>query len=244
MGRSKVNENTADIYNALAPYYQEYSQKKSAYLQTVDQYILSQIPSGANSLLDVGAGDGIRGMNLANQNGIGRTVLCDPSPEMAEMCKKLNPTEVWQAAAEELPDTNEAFDVIICLWNVLGHLADRQARVKALRAVKKSLSSDGVLFLDVNNRHNAPAYGRLKVFGRILIDFLKPDENRGNTEFQWEISGKSFPAMGHLFNPKEIEGIIKESGLMIIERVVVNYANGNISKLPWLGQLLYKIGKG
>lgn len=234
---------TSDIYDTLAPHYREYSEKKSAYLEAVNQYIVDRIPPNAQSLLDVGAGDGIRGMAIARQKGIGYTVLCDLSSEMAARCKNLYPSEVWQAPAEELPVTNRRFDVILCLWNVLGHLDDRRARIKALTGMGRLLSDAGMLFFDVNNRHNAVAYGRCEVFKRRVLDCLWPDERRGDATFDWDIGDKIFPAMGHLFTPKEIEGIIRESGLQIKERVAVDYSNGEISKVPYNGQLLYWIGR-
>lgn len=234
---------STDIYDALAPHYRKYSEKKSAYLRAIDEYIIEHIPESAGSLLDVGAGDGVRGMAIAHAKGIECTILCDVSAKMVARCKNLNASEVWLASAEELPATEKRFDVIFCLWNVLGHLSGRAARVKALTAMKQLLADDGVLFFDVNNRHNASAYGKLEVLKRVIIDCVCPDERRGDAEFDWEIGDKVFPAKGHLFTPFEIEGIIKESGLQIKERVAVHYGNGEISHHPWRGQLLYLLGK-
>ena len=46
-----------DFYNALAPYYREYCRTRSDYLAAIDRLIIENIPSGADSLLDVGAGE-------------------------------------------------------------------------------------------------------------------------------------------------------------------------------------------
>jgi hypothetical protein len=61
-----------DIYDALAPHYREYAGGKSAYLAAVDRFVLENLPAGADSLLDVGAGDGVRAMALAREAGIRR----------------------------------------------------------------------------------------------------------------------------------------------------------------------------
>ena len=53
----------------------------------------------------------------------------------------------------------ETFDVITCLWNVLGHVREFENRVRAMRAMKKLLSPEGRCFIDVNHRYNARAYG-------------------------------------------------------------------------------------
>ncbi len=232
---------TADIYDALAPHYREYSNNKTEYLKGVETFILNYIPNGSESLLDVGAGDGVRGMALAREKGMSQTVLCDISPEMVAQCKKLNPTDVWQSAAEELPDSPLGFDVILSLWNVLGHVENRSKRVQALTKMKKLLSEKGLIFFDVNNRHNASAYGWFKVMGRRIIDFIYPSEKRGDAEFNWKIGDQVFPAMGHLFTPSEIEAIIHESGLEIIKRVSVNYTDGKSHKSPYKGQLVYML---
>lgn len=231
------------MYDALAPYYREYAEKKSAFIAAVDNFILENIPKGAGSLLDVGAGDGVRGMSLAQQTGIGHTVLCDLSAEMVARCRELGPTEVWLAAAEDLPETSRRFDVITCLWNVLGHLPGSTERIKSLLRMGELLSENGVIFFDVNNRHNVAAYGKLKVLGRVVLDAILSDERRGDASFDWKVGGKVFPAMGHLFTSAEIEGIIHATGLRVKKRISVDYNTGDLSVSPFRGQLLYLVGK-
>lgn len=236
-----MSEASTNIYDALAPHYREYSKRKAAYLAAVDRFILEGVPRGAASLLDVGAGDGVRGMALAQQLQIRSTVLCDNSAEMIARCRALGPSEVWQTAAENLPDTKLRFDVITCLWNVLGHIQSRPERIRALTKMGGLLTDRGRIFFDVNNRHNAAAYGWIKVFGRIVIDTFHPDEHRGDASFDWKIGDHVFPSMGHLFTPREIEGIVRESGLRVLERIAIDYANGNISRSPILGHMVYLV---
>jgi hypothetical protein len=107
--------------------------------------------------------------------------------------------------------------------------------------MKSLLSEGGRIFLDVNNRHNAHAYGWLRVLARICIDFLSPDEKRGNASYDWVIAGKTFPGMGHLFTSAEIERLIYDSGLIALSRIAVNYQTGKVSKLGLKGQLAYEL---
>jgi SAM-dependent methyltransferase len=230
---------TSEIYDALAPHYREYSAKKSAYLAAVDGFVVGNIPARASSLLDVGAGDGVRGMDIARRAKIGKVVLSDPSPEMIARCRQLEPDDVWHSTAEALPETGLQFDVILCLWNVLGHLAGRDARVQALSRMRQLLAPGGTVFFDVNNRHNASGYGWLEVAKRRIIDAVAFDERRGDATFDWNVGGRFFPAMGHLFTPAEIRGIAEESGLHIVKNVAVNYATGVISQSKLRGQLLF-----
>jgi 2-polyprenyl-3-methyl-5-hydroxy-6-metoxy-1,4-benzoquinol methylase len=241
VGGSGIETKAVDLYDAFAPYYREYSQTKSSYLAAVEKYVIEHIPEGATSLLDVGAGDGVRGMIVAKERKMRRVVLAEPSREMAERCRKLQASEVWQLSAEDLPSTGTCFDTILCLWNVLGHIETRGRRLKALRAMQGLLSERGRIFIDVNNRHNAAAYGSLKVLGRRLIDSIRPDERRGDATFDWKIGDAVLTSMGHLFTPAEVETLFKSSGLKTEDRVSVDYASGSISKSVLKGQLLYTL---
>ena len=236
-----MNASAKDMYDSLAPYYRDYAEKKTAYLSAVDRFILDYASSLPSSMLDVGSGDGVRAMALAKKLGVSSVVLSDYSPEMAARCRVLGPRDVWQTAAQDLPETDRRFDIITCLWNVLGHLPDRDSRIKALARMKALLSDQGIIFFDVNNRHNAVAYGWIKIICRIVVDSLQPDDRRGDTSFDWKIGEKVFPAMGHLFTPEEIESIIRESGLQIRERIAVDYTSGAVSRSPLKGQLVYRL---
>lgn len=232
-----------DIYDALAPHYREYAEKRSAYLAAVDGYVLENLPAGAASLLDAGAGDGVRGMALARKAGISKVVLCEPSAQMAARCRTLAPAAVWEVPIEEIPPVQDRFDVILCLWNVLGHLAGAEQRVRALSRLKALLTGNGRIFFDVNNRHNAAAYGWGRVLLRVVADRLAPDERRGDTRFDWSIGGKSFPAMGHLFVPAEIERLVAQAGLSVKDRLAIDYATGARSRSALRGQLAFTAGR-
>jgi 2-polyprenyl-3-methyl-5-hydroxy-6-metoxy-1,4-benzoquinol methylase len=234
-----MNSGATEMYDAMAPHYREYSAQKAAYLGAVDRFVLDNIDRRAKRLLDVGAGDGLRGMSIAKAAGIETVVLSEPSPEMAGLCRQLEPAAVWQTTAEELPDTAEPFEVVLCLWNVLGHLQGRSSRLKALTRIRDLMSSDGMLFFDVNNRHNAAAYGWARCLSRVLYDAILPDDRRGDASFSWAVGGKKLSAMGHLFVSREIESTVRESGFRIARRVSVDYRTGRISNSILRGQLLY-----
>jgi SAM-dependent methyltransferase len=238
-----LNRPATDIYDALAPYYREYAEKRSAYLAAVDSFVLENLPAGAASLLDAGAGDGVRGMALARRAGISKIVLCEPSAGMAARCRQFAPAAVWQHAVEDIPPVGERFDVILCLWNVLGHLAGSAERVRALTRMRELLNEDGVIFFDVNNRHNAAAYGWGRVLARVIVDVLVPDERRGDIRFEWHVGERSFPATGHLFVPAEIERLIAQAGLAVKSRTAIDYATGARSRWALRGQLVFMAGR-
>ena len=149
--------------------------------------------------------------------------------------------DIWQVSAEQLSQKSGKFDVILCLWNVLGHLPDREARILALKNMANLLSRDGTLFIDVNNRYNANSYGCIHTFARMFYDFLHPSDTNGDVTFSWQIDGKQIPAMGHFFTPREMKEIIHASGFCINHRYVVNYRNGNLQHFIFQGQLVYQL---
>jgi 2-polyprenyl-3-methyl-5-hydroxy-6-metoxy-1,4-benzoquinol methylase len=236
-----MSADSARPYDALAPHYREYASTRSAYLDAVDRFVAERVPAGSVSLLDVGAGDGIRAMAIARAQGISEVILCEPSSEMAKRCQMLGPSQVWEFPAETIPDTNLRFDVITCLWNVLGHLEGSAARLRALCRIRALIRPHGRLFIDVNNRHNAAAYGWLRVLGRIVLDAVSPDERRGDAQFDWQIAGRLFPAMGHLFTPAEARGLFERTGFRLLEWTAIDYANGKRSRSPFMGQLVYML---
>jgi SAM-dependent methyltransferase len=225
-------------YDALAPHYRDYSRDKSVYLQAVDDVILQNLPPRPIRVLDVGAGDGVRGLSLARKMEAERIILAEPSPEMVKLCRAAG-AEVWQCTAQELPDSEGQFDVILSLWNVLGHVPTPAARIDALSRMSKLLAPAGRMFIDVNNRHNAAAYGRWRVMLRRLIDAIKPNHERGDVSFEWRVNGDVVPAMGHLFTPTEMAELLHCSGLQIIRRMTVDYITGQIAESPFKGQLVF-----
>jgi hypothetical protein len=147
---------------------------------------------------------------------------------------------VHNICGDELEQLNEsAFDAITVLWNVFGHMANSEIRLKTLQGMATKLKPDGVVMLDVNNRHNQLSYGRWNVLKRRIIDAIAFDETRGDAHYEWKIGDKSFPASGHLFTPHEIERLYMRAGFYGVERWSVNYATGAVSASPFNGQLFY-----
>jgi SAM-dependent methyltransferase len=236
-----VQENS---YDRLAPHFRSYSEARAAYLGAVDQLILQRIQRGAGSLLDVGSGDGRRALALARSCSISRLVLSDPSEEMASHCRRLDGVdEVWQVAAENLPSSVESFDIITCLWNVLGLIAGAAKRTEALRRMRSLVSPKGQIFLDVNNRYNATAYGWLPTAGRLIYDIIHPSEENGDVTFDWRVGGEVIRSRGHVFRLGEMKDLIKAAGLKIISHDIIDYETGRSRRFTFGGQLFYELAK-
>jgi 2-polyprenyl-3-methyl-5-hydroxy-6-metoxy-1,4-benzoquinol methylase len=237
------SEDRADLaaYEALAPHLREYARRRAAYLDAVDGVIVASITGHPGSLLDVGAGDGERSIRIAQTCGISVIILAEPCHALQEECRRQPATGVWPRRAEELPDGPPGFDVITCLWNVLGHVRSQELRLRALTRMRALLNPGGRLFLDVNNRYNARAYGWTRTSSRIIKDCLRPSERNGDVAITWQIGGGQIHAVGHVFTPREMRGLLREARLRVVRRHVLDYASGARHRCILEGQLLYEL---
>jgi len=269
--KSTPYDNPIAAYDRVAAHYANLSRRREQYLLGVEGEIISQIPPGSRSLLDLGAGDGTRALRIAKQSGIERVVLVEPSKGMASQ-KSLDHAEIWPVRAETLaeyctvsagstnfaeaeegywhggPETAEGgcphtiaerFDVITCLWNVIGHIPGADQRQRALRAVATLLSPGGRFFLDVNHRYNLRSYGVLPTSARWIRDLFFPSEHNGDVLARWSLDESSISTYGHVFTNREIMRLAESSGLEFQEQIVVDYETGRIRRFPFLGNLLY-----
>lgn len=228
-------------YGRLAPHYANLSRRRELYLRGVEREIVSRIPTGCRSLLDVGAGDGSRALRIASQLGIGRLVLVEPSQEMAG--KPGRQSEVWPIRAEELAskgiDSADRFDVVTCLWNVLGHVPSAEKRMRALSAIAGLLTPGGRFFLDLNHRYNLHSYGVFPTAARWTRDFFSPGKRNGDVRAEWNAGQAKVSTFGHVFRHGEIVHLASAARLEIEERVVVDYETGRTRSFAFQGNLLY-----
>lgn len=234
--------NIVEAYDAIAPLYEEYSSKRQAYLNAVDELVIGNLAPGIK-WLDVGSGDGRRLAKIKNSVGLTDVAAIEPSAEMVKICAQNAQVPVYQEFGENVDQLDiGTFDVVTALWNIFGHIPSSAARLKTLKNIAQKLEPGGKLMLDVNNRHNALAYGKLKVLARRVVDATNFKESRGDAHYEWEIGDKTFNASGHLFTPAEIEKLFGDAGFKIIERFSINYTTGEVSKSPHRGQLFYLLG--
>jgi len=231
-------------YDRVAPFFADITQRRKPYLESIDQLTVARIRWGGKSLLDVGAGDGKRALQIARQAGLHEVVLLEPSAEMMKASE--SSAIIWRVRAEdsELENLNSeerncGFDVITCLWNVLGHIRPAKSRVQVLARLARLLSPGGVLFLDVNHRYNARSYGVLKTAGRFLHDQVWPGETNGDVTVNWNFGNMNCSTYGHVFSDGEVRQLAAEADLMVSERVVIDYDTGDIKVYGWEGNLFY-----
>jgi len=226
-------------YGRLSQAYGELARRRERYLAGVEREIVRRVPSGSKSLLDIGAGDGSRAVRIASQAGIGRIVLVEPSEKMIPQTP--NGVEIWRTRAEGLGarPADERFDVITCLWNVLGHVRGVSDRTLALTAAQNLLSERGRFFMDVTHRYNVGSYGLFPTAARLLYDFFVPDEKNGDVVAYWNIGESRISTCGHVFTHNEVMHLARNAGLKLEERVVIDYEDGRVRGRAFYGNLLY-----
>jgi 2-polyprenyl-3-methyl-5-hydroxy-6-metoxy-1,4-benzoquinol methylase len=218
-------------YDLVAPAYRELSENRRAYLDAVDAEILRRVPRGAASLVDVGAGDGRRALGIARRAGVRRVVLVEPSEGMRGLIPA--GSEVWTERLEALSDRGREFDVVLCLWNVLGHVPGRESRVEGLRNLGRMCSAGGLIFLDVLNRYNLAECGVGVVLRRLL------SSHNGDVPVTWRTAGGEIATQGYVFSANEMDRLFRDAGLTVAAREVLNYRTGRRAPWPVAGNLMY-----
>jgi SAM-dependent methyltransferase len=253
LASSEHFEDPVKAYSRLAPHYAELSHRREPYLRSIEQIIVSRIPPGSKSLLDIGAGDGIRTLRIACDGGIQRVVLVEPSPEMASLVEGI--AEIWKIRAEDLgayiahagalrnqqnnTENSARFDLVTCLWNVLGHVRGFENRLRVMRAMGDRLAPDGKCFLDVNHRYNFRSYGAIASAARFIRDSLFYKGSNADVIATWDLGGSSISTYGHVFTDREIRQLAFAAGLIVEERIVVDYESGKVRRFAFEGNLLY-----
>jgi 2-polyprenyl-3-methyl-5-hydroxy-6-metoxy-1,4-benzoquinol methylase len=230
-------------YDRIGPVFARIAEKRRSYLDSIDQLVISEIPPGSRSLLDVGAGDGGRARRIAQARDIAELVLVEPSVAMQG---DTSDTKLRTMRAEELRLVQGEFDVITCLWNVLGHIFPSASRLEVLRQFARLVSPQGRIFVDVQHRYNARHYGAIPTALRFLHDHLSWKETNGDVVVAWaiqeDIEEVRCTTRGHVFTHREFRSLAQAAGLNIENRFVVDYATGECRRWSIEGHLLYVLG--
>ena len=215
-------------------------QNRKLYIESINNLIFSFAQKPINYYLDAGGGDGVRATVISKKLDAKHTVLIDSSQCMIDLVKSKNFENVSCIKIADFK-YNHKFNLVTCLWNVVGHIQSRKERLASLVNLKNHLSDDGLLIIDVNNRYNIN-YGIINIIKNILKD-LFPYKSKKNGWFNFEYKKKSFPV--YLHSPFEILRDLKRIGFRDIKSFAVDYNNGNVYKNLFFGQILIiaKTGK-
>lgn len=237
-----------ELYDNFAPYFRSYSHKKSSYIKTVDKLILSNLPDQRGYIADVGSGDGVRGVYLFRKIKGDKLLMIDNSQNMVKLAERhkrknieIKKLDISKQLSREFKGK---FDIVLCLWNVLGHIPSNKKRLQTLQNIKMMLKEDGKAFVDISNRYNVKHYGLNKVMYNISRDILHPSYTNGDFSYKIPIDDEiELDSTCHFFNPFEIRDLIKKAGFVIEKEFSINYSNGNIQRTFFEGHLFYTLSK-
>ncbi|MBR9847597.1 MAG: class I SAM-dependent methyltransferase [Algicola sp.] len=167
--------NSKSYYDQIARNYGEQATARINYLDAIDHLIITDV-NGKNieNYLDIGAGDGRRSIKISNNISVNNVTLLD---ESSEMLNKLQDSK-FDIVNESFLDFNSTkkYDLITCLWNVIGHLPDKKSRILFFDKISNLLSDNGAFYFDVNNRYNISNYG----YKNVMITLDKDNYNAAN----------------------------------------------------------------
>lgn len=234
---------SSDIfYTQFAGSYRKYSATRRAYLSAVNDFIKREV-GFVKTIVDVGSGDGKRSSLISNLLDSKNLTLIDNSIGMINLAKNIRDAVVIKGdiSSTEFESDNK-YDVALCLWNVLGHIASDKREI-ALKNLASLIHSQGIIFLDVNNRYNVSHYGIKNVLRNICKDIFVPRKSNGDFELNINTDKGKINTTVHIFNSYEIERLFKSAGLTILKREIISYDTGEIKNNFWNGQLVYKLTK-
>ena len=157
-------------YDRIAPVFSRLAKQRKAYLDRIDQLVLSAILPGSRSMLDVGSGDGTRARRIAQTRGIAE-LYCS---SQVGQCRATAPrTPQFGPCA---PKNSTRFKPSLTSSRVSG----MSSATFSPRAPESTCSvsspvcrlPQGRIFVDVNHRYNARHYGALRTALRFLRDRL------------------------------------------------------------------------
>lgn len=225
-----------DYYDSIAKEYAAISAKRKPFLEQVNALIIANTPKGGD-YADIGAGDGMRSSVIAHGIEARSCTLIDESAELLGHVPKDLKTEIIQDSIVTL-DLQERFDVVSCLWNVLGHLPDLEQRDEAVLRIARSVRPGGLAFIDVNNRYNVLEYGLENVMRNVKADAC------GTIGRGWyPIAQSNSETKVYIHHPFELDPILERSGFKIVQRFHVDYLSGDLQAEFWKGQVLYMLRK-
>ena len=230
-------KSSKEYYDSIAKIYNIQSNEKLSFLNAIDNLIIEKMKGHPNlNYLDIGSGDGRRALKISNSLKPSKLSLIEDSNGMLKLIddKKVILHEI---SFFEF-NSNEKYDLITCLWNVLGHFPSKNHRLEFFFKIDKLLSNNGILFFDVNNRYNISHYGFENVMNNLVIDRC---DNEGNGWFTLE--NEDAVTNVYIHNPFDIEEYLNGTTLQLIDTFFVNYETGKLEKTFFEGQLLYVIGK-
>lgn len=144
----KQLEETAEAYNELLV--------PALFQEWADRIAKTDEIKPSHKVLDVACGTGVLARTVATQLSESSVTGLDPNPGMLAVARRTAPNIDWQqGSAEELPFSNETFDIVLCQFGLMLFSLPKTAIHEMMRVLKKG----GYMILAVfDSINNIPAY--------------------------------------------------------------------------------------
>jgi hypothetical protein len=218
-------------YDYLSLDYKNHFDKRINYINSVNNLIFSNYKKlRFNNFLDIGTGDGYRFKIIKNKLKIKNFLLIEESSYFYKKIKTYFPKyRIINTNFLKAKIKKNTFTHVSSLWNVLGHVKNKNLFIKKVKSV---LKVNGFFIFDVNNRLNINNYG----FFSLLINLLKNIlflKNAGY--FKLEVHNKKTKV--YIFTAKEILSLLEENGFKVEVIKYVDYSSGKIHSSQFFGQI-------
>ncbi|PHR74603.1 MAG: hypothetical protein COA67_00580 [Lutibacter sp.] len=231
-------KNSKSYYNSLANTYSVQVNDRIKYLNAIDDFIINDNLNVVDNYLDIGCGDGRRSVKISESINVKyETILVDDS---LKMLSKFEGKPNIKTFNQSIFDFNHSdkFNLITCLWNVLGHFPSKEAIISLFQKINDLLVNGGAFIFDVNNRYNISHYGYENVERNLKNDKLNMENNGwfklGNEPNQTKV---------YVHSPFDIEEYLLDTDLILEQVKYIDYKTGEPKETFFEGQLLYKITK-
>jgi SAM-dependent methyltransferase len=235
---------SAQYYDAVAAQYDRELERRRHYVDAVDAIVAQEAGARrARTILDIGTGNGRRLASILARTGCAGVGI-DGSPAMAAAARANGVhAEVMDVTdpAADLGRLEPAppYDLVLALWNVLGHVGDTGARERALRTMRAAVAPAGAVIFDVNNRHNTAQYGWSQVAGHVIRDALGRG-NGGDFVVTRTVEGadSGISTTVHVFSVPEVRQLCAAAGLTPRTIRFIDYETGRPARSRLGGQIL------
>lgn len=229
------------LYDVFVPYYRDYSKKRKKYLNAIDDLIKKHIYKPTR-VLDVGAGDGVRGKKVFKEINGKLLIQIDSSERMfkeIELENGVKKIKMDISSKSAISELNTNFDLVLCLWNVFGHISTSKKRKQALVNIHKLIKPGGLLILDVSNAYNIRQYGLITVLKNIFHNIVNRESGVDATYPINMSTSSCFYTKSHFFTEGELISLFKSVGFRVVQKYYVDYNTGKLVVSQYLGQLLF-----
>lgn len=249
-GKTKKNITRIVInhFNELSENYDEKSYKRNKYIDAINNEILNNLVNIKNTkILDIGCGTGSRTKKILNKLESYNYYGCDISTEMIKKAKENGLKNIKYGDVTNLPYGNGEFDVVLCLFNVLGYVHDKNDLDKAFSEIARVAHKNSVILIDVmNQQHIGEGLEYHKNQVSHFLTFIKSVFTFGKTYGQlFYIEHNNDKLQGYVrgFKEKELTKVILRNNMQINNIKVVGYDTGTIYQEKRKGQLFFNLSK-